>query len=154
MLWMTSSALSVGPVSMRNVIAERVSDQLIVAVYSAKTPEDEEWREYLDVLSTLEGDQSMLVLSAGGGPNTLQRRDLEAVTRRHDGRVAVVTTSRMARGIVTALSWLGTNIKAFDPRSIDDAMAYLELDEPLRASAMTRARDLATRMGVAGALQL
>lgn len=139
---------------MRNVVAERVSDQLIVAVYSAKTPEDDEWKQYLEVLSTLEGDQSMLVLSAGGGPNTLQRRDLEAVTKRHDGRVAVVTTSRMARGIVTALSWLGTKIKAFDPRSLDDAMTFLELDEALRASALARARDLATQMGVAEALQL
>lgn len=130
------------------VVAERLSESLILAVYGEVAPGPREWAQYLEVLATLEGKQALLVISAGGGPDTLQRRDLEAVTQRHEGPVSVVTTSRVARGIVTALGWLGTNIKSFDPRSVDDAMRFLGLDDETCRAALARARELAAEMGV------
>ena len=51
---------------------------------------------------------------------------------------AVVTTSRVVRGIVTATSWLGSNVRAFAPSNIDEAFDYLDVPKPLRAGLLER----------------
>lgn len=57
--------------------------------------------------------------------NSVQRRD---ASRELKGkRVVVVVDHAVARGIVTALSWLGLSIKAYDWNKLDEAVKFLEL---------------------------
>lgn len=136
------------------MLIQRVGNHLMLAVFGEQSPPDDEWQEYLRVMTKIEPDDLLFILSAGGGPALMQRRDLEQVTGHHRGRVAVVTTSRMARGIVTALSWMEKNIKAFDPGRRNDAFEYLEISEGLRPILMRRLKAMADHLGVAEQLDL
>ncbi len=126
----------------------------MLAVYTENPPGDEEWAEYLRVVGDLQPKDAMLILSAGGGPSLMQRRDLEEATSHHTGRVAVVTTSRIARGIVTALSWLDRNIKAFDPTHRDAAFDYLEIADEGREDLLVKAQAMAAHLGVSDKIRL
>ena len=42
---------------------------------------------------------------------------------------AVLTSGRIARGIVTAIAWFKPSIKAFAPEQMDKALGYLGLTE-------------------------
>ncbi len=44
----------------------------------------------------------------------------------------VITGSVFGRGIVTAVSWLGKNIKAFAPSEIDKAYDFLQMSDASR----------------------
>lgn len=50
------------------------------------------------------------------GAETFKARNIEAV---------VVTDHRLTRGIITALSWLGVNIKGYSWADLDSALAYV-----------------------------
>ncbi len=47
-------------------------------------------------------------------------------------RVAVVTDERLVRGIVTAASWFGTDIQAFDWSHLRDAIDFLQVQTELK----------------------
>jgi hypothetical protein len=77
-----------------------------------------------------------------------QRRELEEAVTHHRGRVAVITESRIARGIVKAISWTGKQIKAFDFSRCGAAFEYLDLDEDEIDEALETARKLAAELGL------
>ncbi|MBL9106518.1 MAG: hypothetical protein JNL82_36680 [Myxococcales bacterium] len=107
--------------------------QVVILVHSKDAPADDEWEEYIrDVRTWAPTIRAVLVISEGGGPNSLQREQMEhALDReRFKGKTAVVTLSRVARGIVTALSWFNPNIKAFSTIQIPAALEYLEVPKP------------------------
>jgi hypothetical protein len=68
-----------------------------------------------------------LVETRGGGPDAKQRRALAEAMRNEDTRVAVLTDSFVARGILTALAWLGLPQRGFALQDLRAAGSYLEL---------------------------
>lgn len=126
----------------------RLGFGLLVAVYGERSPSDAEWSRYMATMRKITVDDSLLIFSWGGGPTMKQRRELEEAVTHHQGRVAVVTESRIARGIVKAISWTGKQIKAFDFSRRDAAFEYLELDEDEQQAALETARALAEKLGL------
>jgi hypothetical protein len=61
-----------------------------------------------------------------GGLTSVQRKQA-AETFKGLTRIATVYDDRMTRGIITALGWLGLNIKSFDWPQLDAAIAYLSV---------------------------
>ena len=81
----------------------------LVVVHGARHPTDADWMIYLEALrqnvATLE---AQLIVTDGGSPTTAQRRaSLELAGDQWERLppTAVVTSSVLARGAVTALSW-------------------------------------------------
>lgn len=138
----------------RTVLVRVLEGDIVVAVYGESSPLDEEWKEYLAVLEPLSDSYRMVIFSAGGSPSTMQRRDLEAVTRNHKSRVAVVTSSRTARGVVTAISWFDREIKAFAPSKHQEAFAYLELGPDDIDAVLRAVRDMGRTLGVLDTLMV
>lgn len=138
----------------KTVLVRVLEGDIVVAVYGESAPLDEEWKEYLAVLRPLSETYRMVIFSAGGGPSTMQRRDLEAATRNHKSRVAVVTSSRTARGIVTAISWFNREIKAFAPSKHQDAFTYLELAPNEIDAVLHAVRGMGRSLGVLDALMV
>lgn len=102
--------------------------QLVILVHSKSSPSEGEWDDYCKaVKGWCKEIRGVLVVSEGGGPNSMQRAQLEeALDRdRFSGKTAVVTLSSIARGIVTAMSWFNPNIKAFSTIQIPAALDYL-----------------------------
>lgn len=99
--------------------------RLLLLAHGSVPPAQDEWNQYVEALA--EGHKSgltgLLVLTDGPGPNSSQRKQISSF----DLRSAVLTPAAVARGIVTALSWFGANIRAFPPEQIDDALDYLQV---------------------------
>ena len=62
-------------------------------------------------------------------------------------KTAVLTSSHLARGILTAMSWIYPVYRAFNSSELDDALAYLELDENLRPVVQKTVETLKGQLG-------
>ncbi len=115
----------------------------IVLVHGVAAPTDDEWTAYLDFLQVYlrpnPTHPRFLVVTAGGTPSPTQRKRMEALSGRmlYASRVAIVTGSTFARGVVTAFSLVSPGYKAFDPKAIDKAFEFLE-QPPSRAETIKR----------------
>lgn len=58
--------------------------------------------------------------------NSVQRKKTADALKRKNVQTVVITDDRLTRGIVTAISWLGANLKAFSWADIDKAVAAIE----------------------------
>lgn len=104
-------------------------------VCSRVPPTDAEWDGYLDFIeANLEPGvhPQSVVVTDGGGPTPAQRKKLNDLIARHSRsvKVAVMTGSPVARGIVTALSWYNPIYRAFGPADLDGALAFLGVFGP------------------------
>ncbi len=149
---MAAIALPKEQASHESVLCALVSPQLAVAVWSERTPPEIEWKEYVRVLSAMSSSNNrMIVFSAGGGPNAMQRQDLDELTEKKDDkvRVAIVTGSRIARGIVTAISWIRKDTHvAFNPTDVNKALDYLQLNEEQRKAVLEYAKLMGDKLKV------
>src|SRR5690606_1863882 len=100
---------------------------------SAESPTDEEFTQYSRF--ALEkvvagGVEGSLILTEGGALSAKQRA--QAVKTMEGQTIpvtAVVSTSAVMRGIVTALSWMRSDasIKVFKPADLEEAFAFLKI---------------------------
>lgn len=122
---------------MKNA-ASRLIHNVGIVVHNARNPNREEWDEYLAV--SLAGNVAVghdlakfrqLVFTDGGGPNAAQRKaSADLAKGRENGdkvKVAVVSRSVVARGIVTAFRWLGFPLRSFAPDQLAEAFEFLAL---------------------------
>jgi hypothetical protein len=111
---------------------------VVIAVHNARDPRREEWDIYLAMVrrvkAALDGDCSkfkQLIFTDGGAPSAAQRHavvSLSRGTRNADKlRVAIVSRSAVARGIVTAFRWLGFPLRSFAPDELAAMFAFLEI---------------------------
>jgi hypothetical protein len=121
-------------------MAVRLVGNVIVVVHTVMGPSNEEWEEYIQILSQarrLHGDDlstcKQLMLTDGGGPSTAQRAALIKAMEELPGATrvpgAVVSESTFVRGIVTAFNWLDLNFKLFPPDDVDRAIAFLQIED-------------------------
>jgi hypothetical protein len=122
-------------------------DRWVVVVHGDAPPSDEDWDGYVDFLREAIVGRRGLVITDGAGPNGRQREQLVALPQVTAAPFAVVTPSAVARGIVTALGWLGQSIKAFSPARIDDALQHLEVPPELRPWMLKQIASLRTELG-------
>jgi hypothetical protein len=116
-----------------------VLNGVLVCVHGPTVPSDGEWHAYLD--AGVSGVRVALVIAGDSpGPNPRQRALIAKVPNLAGIPTAVVTTSRAARCVVTALSWFGKDIRAFTPSELDDAVAYLGLSVDHRVAALQAVR--------------
>lgn len=112
---------------MRNMAFTSI-ERIMIAVYAQKEPTDEEWSAYLDSVAALGLDGSRhLIVTAGGGPNSIQRKRLNDLLAGRSIPVSVVTNSTTVRGITTALSWFNRDIRAFSLDEFDAALRHLKI---------------------------
>lgn len=104
------------------------SNRVYTLVYGEDAPTDEEWVHCVALCRERAGrDSRFLVETRGGGPDAKQRKALAELMRHEDTRVAVLTDSIIARGILTALAWLGLPQRGFALDDVRAAGAYLQL---------------------------
>jgi hypothetical protein len=114
---------------MRNLVYESTPDCLVV-VRGRETPTDEEWRGYLRLIERTIAETvpaRALVITLGGSPTPQQRMQLNDVLAPVEAtvRVAVLTASTYARGVVSVLSAENPGYRVFSPAEMDAALTYL-----------------------------
>jgi hypothetical protein len=111
----------------KNVAVEMVGGTMVV-VHGVVHPSDTDWDVYLDALRE-NGDRmtAQLIVTEGGSPNSAQRRaSLDIVAGRSFPPSAVITSSVLVRGVVSALSWfMKDRIRAFAPAEFAAACAFI-----------------------------
>jgi hypothetical protein len=133
-------------------MAHVVSDGIQLAVHDESPPTDAEWDAYLaEAASSVRGT---LVVTDGGGPNAKQRAAIANIAGIAELPTAIITSSILARGIVTAISWLGKNIRAFSPAEIGAAMDYLGIGSSKRAELSQRIARLKVTLADAESLEV
>lgn len=127
--------------AMTTMLFERVHDLLIVT-HGTENPSVSDWNDYTRYLQVAQrGDaplSGILVTTLGGSPNPKQRAAvLEAITP-HPVITCVCTNSVLARGVLTAMSWLAKHpMHAFRLSEIDRALDTLRAPPELQAEART-----------------
>lgn len=139
----------------RNMAYHFWKRRVVILVHGKDTPSDEEWTQYCeDTKRWRNSIEGILVVSEGGGPNTMQRGSLEAALGEDfAGKTAVVTLSRIARGIVTALSWVNPRIKAFATNQMSAAFEHVGVtNKDEHSTLLAEVIKLRTELGLAGGL--
>lgn len=106
----------------------KVVGQTFIVVYGTRNPSNEEWEGYLAVVER-QGFEStvQLIVTEGGGPDSPQRKLLNDKLKGRSVPVAVISKNPIIRGVVTALSWFNTKIRAFVPSNFAEALRHLGL---------------------------
>ena len=130
---------------MKTMLLE-VRGDVLITVQGDEPLADDDWDDFLRVVASATHVKAYLFSSDNYGPSAKQRAKLQAYRAVFPLPKAVVTTSMAVRGIVTATSWLGTNIRAFSPDHIDEAFDYLGVPQATRASLLECVALMKTRL--------
>jgi hypothetical protein len=128
-------------------IAFGKSDCLIYAG-GVGPPSEQDWAGYVSFLQSNlhpQGTNPMLIWTLGGAPSPSQRKAATEVIKPYTGtlKIAVVSGSAMARGILTAFSWfVQMQFRTFSLNHIDEALEYLEVPSSRRVLAKAMLENL------------
>lgn len=132
-------------------MAMETFERSLLVVHGARPASAPEWNRYLAefILPSLSG-VLIVVDSSYAGPTALQRAQATDAAKQAGifPPIAVVTGSRMHRGIVTVVSWMQRgNLVAFSPRELSSAMDFVGIEPARRGVALSRVHELARRVG-------
>jgi hypothetical protein len=135
---------------MPTMLYQRVRDLLIVA-HSAENPSTSEWSMYTRSIHVAQRSDEpltgILVTTLGGTPNPTQRAAVLAATAAHAVVTCLCTNSLLARGVLTAMSWLGKHpMHAFRLVEVDRALETLGAPAELREEAKAVLAQLQTQL--------
>jgi hypothetical protein len=107
-------------------MATTVTDRLVIVAFGTTDPSDEEWTEFLKLVTRQGIERTVyLIVTAGGVPTSSQRRQIRERLDRRTVPVVVLSKSAWVRWRVKAFSWLHRKVKAFAPTELDSALAFL-----------------------------
>ena len=129
------------PIPSINMKWRRVGDVMICVSGNGAVP-DEVWARYLDSLENEPITKYIGVTIGSTQVTSVQRKSGTEVLKRRGIQPAVVTDDRLVRGIVTAASWLGLDIKAFATDDIPKALEWLGVDVGLSQEILDTTKDL------------
>jgi hypothetical protein len=144
---------------MATLAFRTIEEDLVVYVGADAPPDNAEWQTYVDdVAEAWQRWRSIreqkgrvfkfFVFVDDSSPNAAQRAAVwKAIGGPHGHRSAVVTSSLIARKIITAFGWLGAPMRGFSPRELGAAAAYLDLGLDRLPSVIRTARVLARSVG-------
>lgn len=110
---------------LTETLAFEYSNEFLIVVHTTVVPADEDWQRMVDHVYAQTTLRGTLVLSPGAKPNPTMRSDIRNLHEHFGTLTAVITTSTVSKGVMTALSWFNVPIKGFSPNQIDEALTYL-----------------------------
>ena len=112
-------------------MAYRATSTVMVVRHADTAPDAADWNACMEALGAAAVGK-LLVWSPGvASPNSEQRASAVATLRAKGPafRASVMTRSKVARGVATAISWFGPKVRAFSLEELQKAIDHLEVDE-------------------------
>lgn len=106
-----------------------VSD-VIIGYCGSGVLADVPWKQFVGDLNSKAIRYYLSTIGGTIDSTSLQRKMAVEVLNRRKIRVAVVVDDKVVKGVVTAASWLGADIKAFSWDDLRDAIAHLNSAGP------------------------
>jgi hypothetical protein len=110
---------------------------VILWLHTQADPPDPEWDSAVSKLFGLRNARRLsadlirqLVISDGGAPNALQRKEMADFFYGMPSKLSVVTpvlANPVKRGVATAVTWLNPASRFYEPPEMTQAIAYLDL---------------------------
>lgn len=123
----------------KKTMAHTMVGDIQVIVHREEPPSNEEWDTCLEeTRRNAERVRGLLVFTLGGGPSALQRKKAREITNGVDLKAAILTSSVVVRGIVTAFHLFSSEryMQTFEPDDFEGAFRHLQVppsgQEPLR----------------------
>jgi hypothetical protein len=112
-------------------------DNLMVTFTGPGFISDTLWAEFVDDLKNKPVTKMICTTVGDVEVTSVQRKLASEAAKSKKLPIAVVTDSGLVRGMVTAVSWLGVDIKAFPWVEVPQALRHLQIAEVTYARAMT-----------------
>jgi hypothetical protein len=134
---------------MQDLLIE-IQGRVAILIHNGRTFAPRDWRSILEFAQRADLPDLRILSFTTGTANlsAAQRAELLAATGGRMPAAAVFTSSAIARGVVTALSWFKPGVKAFPPHEMEQAMRFLGLTERERSVARSMANRLWQNGGV------
>jgi hypothetical protein len=123
-----------------------VGDIAITFTTGGQLPE-QSWDGFISDLKRKPVSRYLATNVGSAEVTSLQRKKFVDLSKVKPFPVAVVTDERVVRGLVTAISWLGVNVKAFAWSELHDATKHLGMDETLETNVVDAIKDLMKQCG-------
>lgn len=108
-----------------------ILDDLMISLTTPGLGADSLWAEFADELSTKPVTRYLATAMGSLDVNSIQRKMVSEVCVKRKLPVTVLTDEAIVRGLVTAVSWLGVDIKAYSWLQIKEALQHLKVTQPL-----------------------
>jgi len=139
---------------MGTIAYRLVRDDLMLFMAGNLAPSEGEWSEYTLLLATaaerlrpLNRTLRFIAIVDDSPPNAKQRAAIIDALGGLKSKTAVVTSSLLARNLITVFSWLGLQLKGFAPSDLDGVGTYLDLPPAYLEQAVDAARALSPTIG-------
>src|SRR5262249_32868421 len=114
---------------MTNMLSKPIGD-LVVGVHNTQLPTRTEWGGWMDHCRQVDPQTIRIVgFTDGGAPSVKQRSEWNNYLGGAQPRIAIVTNGMFARGVVTAMSWFNSRIRAFAPDDYQDAFLHVGISD-------------------------
>lgn len=112
---------------MRWVVVEHV----IVNCSTKGEISNSDWDAFCNDLKKHRITRSLGLNLGEASMTSLQRKSAGEIAKSQNIKSAIITDNGIVRGVVTALSWFGINIKGFSWGEFDEAIRYLDISPSL-----------------------
>jgi hypothetical protein len=121
-----------------------------ISVMNKNTPSREEWDDMVQKLTPLIGElRGTIVYTEGGSPSAMQRRHLRNLFNQKSPPAAIITESIVAHTAITALNlFFSGSFRAFSPRSLREALLYVNAPSSSWDSIYKTFLELAQELGI------
>jgi hypothetical protein len=101
-----------------------IVDSWIISLGVAGHIPNDRWQSFMDAIKSVPITHYLAMAIGSVEPNSLQRKEVFEFTKIKGIRVAVITDEKMVRGVVTAASWFGVDVKSFSWGQLPEAMRH------------------------------
>lgn len=115
---------------------------LMIGYGTAGKVDNDVWTAYVQDLETKPISRYLGIMNGSFEVNSIQRKASADAAKKRKIKVVIVTDDRLVRGLVTAVSWMGTDIKAFSASETAEALKYLKVTGPALLRAQEAIREL------------
>jgi hypothetical protein len=131
------------------MLAYAFLDSTCILVHTHEAPDEAEWKALVAGLAEDQGIRGMFVFTNGASLNVQQREDMKKVAR-SGVKMAVLTESKIVRGALTAIGWLGGSMRPFRHADVHSAIKWLvpATEDAARVRSVLRA--LQDQLGIEG----
>ena len=119
-----------------------IINDLMIGHGTSGPVDDTVWNEYVSDLETKPITRYLGAMVGAFSVNSIQRKVAAEVAKKKKIKIGVLTDDRLVRGLVTAVAWMGTDIRAFSWNEMEAVFQFLKVSGPLLLRAREAIREL------------
>jgi hypothetical protein len=109
---------------MSNSLRWVILDNWVISLGTSGQIPNDLWQGFMSALKSPAINYYLAMTVGSNEPTSLQRKEAFEFTKSKGIRVAVITDEKLVRGVVTAASWFGVDVKGFSWVQLPEAIRH------------------------------